>query len=147
MNLALSGLPLFRCLPEDRGQHRATIHLLPDEAGVLGAVEAGFAAAAAGRLPDFPTIEMYCHSTVDATLSGGGTGAVSAALFVQWVPHSVAGSSWEAEEGRYVAHLLSVLDRFAPGEGGLAGGLMWTRPGGCHALHACIMRRFKFPAH
>ena len=32
VNLALDRLPRFTCLPEDRGQHNATIHLLPQEA-------------------------------------------------------------------------------------------------------------------
>ena len=43
-------------------------------------------------------------------------GRHSAALFVQWVPYELAGTTWEAEEERYVRHLLSLLDRFAPGE-------------------------------
>ena len=38
VNLALRGLPQFKCLPEDRGQHRTTTHLLPDEEHVLEAV-------------------------------------------------------------------------------------------------------------
>jgi len=55
--MALTGLPRFRCLPEPAGQHRTTIHLLPDERDVLPALSAGFADAQAGRLPDFPAIE------------------------------------------------------------------------------------------
>ena len=35
VNLALSALPKFSCLPEAQGQHRATIHLLPGEDDVL----------------------------------------------------------------------------------------------------------------
>ena len=31
------------------------------------------------------------------------------------VPHTLAGTSWEAEEEGYVRHLLSICDRFAPG--------------------------------
>ena len=42
-------------------------------------------------------------------------GRYSSALFVQWVPFELAGSSWEEEEERYVRHLLTLLDRFAPG--------------------------------
>src|SRR5690606_3641523 len=40
---------------------------------------------------------------------------LSSALFVQWVPYEISGSSWEAEEERYARHLLSIADRFAPG--------------------------------
>jgi hypothetical protein len=39
----------------------------------------------------------------------------NSALFVQWVPYTLSGTTWEAEEERYVQHLLSICDRFAPG--------------------------------
>jgi hypothetical protein len=50
-----------------------------------------------------------------ARTAADAEGRYSAALFVQWVPYELAGTSWEAEEGRYVQHLLGLLDRFAPG--------------------------------
>jgi hypothetical protein len=57
VNLELKGLPRFRCLPDARGQHRTTTHLLPDEQHVMQSLTQGFADVQAGRLPDFPTIE------------------------------------------------------------------------------------------
>lgn len=40
----------------------------------------------------------------------------SSALFVQWVPYQLAdGKTWEDEEPRYVDHLISICERFAPG--------------------------------
>jgi phytoene dehydrogenase-like protein len=114
VNLALAGLPKFTCLPEDRGQFGTTTHLLPDEAGVLRSLIDGFEAVKAGKLPEFPTIEWYIHTTVDPSLRDP-EGRHNSALFVQWVPYEIAGSSWEKEEARYVKHLLSLCDRFAPG--------------------------------
>jgi phytoene dehydrogenase-like protein len=114
VNLALSGLPRFTCLPEDRGQYGPTIHLLPDERDVLATIRTAYADVKAGRLPDFPTIEWYIHTTVDPSLRDRA-GNHNAALFVQWVPHTIAGSSWDAERDRYVQHLLAICDRFAPG--------------------------------
>jgi phytoene dehydrogenase-like protein len=114
VNLALRGLPRFRCLPEDRGQYGPTIHLLPDEAEVIASLRQSFADVVAGRLPDFPTIEWYIHTTVDPSLRDP-QGHHNSALFVQWVPYQLAQSSWQAEESRYVQHLLSICDRFAPG--------------------------------
>lgn len=71
VNLALRGLPTFACLPEDRGQHRTTTHLLPGGEGeVLANVQRAFAQAQAGQLPDFPTVEIYWQTTVDPTLTG-----------------------------------------------------------------------------
>lgn len=114
VNLALSRLPSFPCLPEPPARFGPTIHVLPDERDVLASLERSFADAMAGRLPDFPTIEWYFHTSVDPSLRDAD-GNHNSALFVQWVPHTLAGTTWEAEESRYVAHLLSICDRFAPG--------------------------------
>ncbi len=114
VNLALSGLPRFTCLPEDRGQFGSTMHLLPDEKDVMRSLRDGFADVAAGRLPEFPTIEWYVHTTVDPSMRGS-SGHHNSALFVQWVPYELSGTTWEKEESRYVQHLLSICDRFAPG--------------------------------
>ena len=56
VNMALSDLPKFTCLPQRLGQHHTTIHLLPDEQHVEQAITDGFADVQNGRLPDFPTI-------------------------------------------------------------------------------------------
>jgi phytoene dehydrogenase-like protein len=114
VNLALRGLPRFTCLPEDRGQYGPTIHLLPDEKDVMRRLREGFDKVRAGQLDELPTIEWYIHTTVDPTLRDSH-GHHNSALFVQWVPYELRGTTWEAEEERYVRHLLSICDRFAPG--------------------------------
>ena len=114
VNLALSALPRFTCLPETVGQHHTTIHLLPEK-DVIGALLHAFAEAKSGRLPDFPAIEWYIHTSIDPSLQDAG-GHHNSALFVQWVPYDITGSSWEAEEERYVRHLLSICDRFGARE-------------------------------
>jgi phytoene dehydrogenase-like protein len=114
LNLALSGLPKFRCLPEDRGQYAATMHLLPDGGDPIRGLLDGFRAVTEGRLAEFPTIEWYIHTTVDPSLRDP-EGRHNSALFVQWVPYELKGTTWEAEESRYAQHLLSICDRFAPG--------------------------------
>jgi phytoene dehydrogenase-like protein len=113
VNLALTDLPTFSCLPERRGQHGATIHLLPED-DVLGSLQRTYAEVKAGRLADFPTIEWYIHTTVDPSLQDPA-GHHSSALFVEWVPYEIAGSSWDVERAGYVEKLLSICDRFAPG--------------------------------
>jgi phytoene dehydrogenase-like protein len=122
VNLALRGLPKFSCLSDDAAQARAygpTIHLLPDESDVLASLERGFADVQAGRLPDFPTIEWYIHTTLDETMKDEH-GHHNSALFVQWVPYALSGGkTWETEQEKYVRHLLSICDRFAPGTSAL----------------------------
>ena len=127
LSLALTGLPTFTCLPEDRGQYGTTIHLLPNEDIVLQSLTESFAAVQNGILPDFPAIEWYIHSSVDPSVRDA-EGHHSAALFVQWVPYELAGTSWDQEEQRYAAHLLSICDRFAPGTSDLVADMMVLHP-------------------
>jgi hypothetical protein len=42
---------------------------------------------------------------------------------VQWVPYELAGTTWEAEESKYVEKLLGICERFAPGEPRLGAGV------------------------
>ncbi len=130
VNLALKGLPKFKCLPEDRGQFGSTMHILPDEGeGIIAALRRGFADVQAGRLADFPTIEWYVHTTVDPSLRDA-EGHHNSALFVQWVPYKLEGTTWEKEEARYVKHLLSICDRFAPGTSELVADTFTLTPAG-----------------
>jgi phytoene dehydrogenase-like protein len=114
VNLALDRLPTFQCLPQDCGQHHATIHLLPQVQDVMSYIRKGFETVQAGELTDFPTIEWYIHTPADPTLQDD-QGRHSSAFFVQWVPYELHNKSWDEEEDRYVKHLLSIADQFAPG--------------------------------
>jgi phytoene dehydrogenase-like protein len=114
VNLALDRLPVFSCLPEDRGQHQSTIHLLPQAPDVIAQVRRGFDDVRAGQLADFPVIEWYTHTVVDPSMRDA-QGRHSAAMFVQWVPYTLSDGLWETQESRYVSHLLDIVDRFAPG--------------------------------
>jgi phytoene dehydrogenase-like protein len=115
VNLALRGLPRFSCLPAaGRSPFGSTIHLLPDTDRPLDAVRRMWADARAGRLPDFPTIEWYVHTTVDPSLRDPA-GHHSSALFVQSVPYTPAGPGWDVALPAYVDHLLGICEGFAPG--------------------------------
>jgi phytoene dehydrogenase-like protein len=114
VNLALSRLPAFKCLPENRGQHNGTIHLLPSGPNIMQKITHGFKEAQAGRLADFPTIEWYIHTQADPSLQDR-EGRHNSAFFVQWVPYELSASTWEKEEARYVKHLFSIAEEFAPG--------------------------------
>ncbi len=126
VNLCLRDLPTFTCLPERRGQHRATIHLLPQE-DTRRRLRDAFADCRAGRLPSHPSIEWYIHTTLDPSLRDDA-GRHSAALFCQWVPYELADGSWEDEESRFVSHLLDICDRFAPGTSALVDDVFTLTP-------------------
>jgi phytoene dehydrogenase-like protein len=127
LNLALAGLPRFTCLPEDRGQFGPTIHLLPDEDQVIEQLDAAYAAAHSGRLPELPSVEWYVHTPLDPSLSDP-SGHISSALFVQWVPYALAEGDWDSRADAFSDHLLSICDRFAPGTSALVVDRMALHP-------------------
>src|SRR5690606_12691794 len=136
VNLALRDLPRFACLPDGTPTpFGATIHLLPGSqpgGSPLSAVRAMWEQVRAGRLPEEPTIEWYLHTTVDPSLRDAG-GHHSSALFVQSVPYQPAGSTWEAEVDGYVARLLALCDRYAPGTSALVADAVPLTPPGLEA--------------
>ena len=137
VNLALRDLPRFSCLPADApSPFGSTIHLLPQEEDTgqtpMAAVRSMWADVQAGRLPDFPTIEWYLHTTADPSLQDAD-GHHSSALFVQSVPYDIAGSTWAEEISSYVEHLLGICDRFAPGTSDLVADTFALPPPGIEA--------------
>ena len=131
VNLALRDLPRFTCLPADApSPFGSTIHLLDDGDGrPLDAVRAMWAEVQAGRLPEFPTIEWYVHTTVDPSLQDAA-GHHSSALFVQSVPYRPAAGPWPQLLTSYVERLLGICDRFAPGTSGLVEDVFALTPPG-----------------
>jgi phytoene dehydrogenase-like protein len=132
INLALRDLPRFSCLPFDApSPFGSTIHLLPQDAP-MDAVRAMWTDVQAGRLPDFPTIEWYVHTTADPSLRDAA-GHHSSALFVQSVPYVIDGSDWDGELASYVQRMLGICDRFAPGTSELVADVFPLPPPGIEA--------------
>jgi phytoene dehydrogenase-like protein len=131
VNLALRALPRLTALPDDApSPWGATVHLLPDADGrPLEALRQMWRDVQAGRLPDYPTMEWYVHTSVDPSLQDAA-GHHSSALFVQSVPYQPAGWTWDAELGPYIDHLLSIADRFAPGTSDLVADTFALTPPG-----------------
>ncbi|MBW4705426.1 NAD(P)/FAD-dependent oxidoreductase [Micromonospora sp. RL09-050-HVF-A] len=141
LNLALTGLPRFSCLPADApSPFGSTIHLLPGSASLVGAggespmaaLRAMWADVQAGRLPAEPTIEWYLHTTVDPSLSDPA-GHHSSALFVQSVPYTLAGTDWDSALPGYVTRLVEICERYAPGTGDLIADAVPLPPPGIEA--------------
>lgn len=129
VNLALRDLPRLSghpaAAPPPWG---ATVHLIPDaDARPLDALRRMWEEVRRGTLPDFPTMEWYVHTTVDPSLQDP-SGHHSSALFVQSVPSTPAGTTWQEAAEPYAHHLLSVVDRFAPGTSGLVADMLTLPP-------------------
>ena len=114
INMALRGLPKFKCLPENRGQHNGTMHLLPQSDHPIREIKAGFEKVMRGELADCPTLEWYIHTQVDPSLRDP-QGNHNSAFFVQWVPYELAGTSWKDQEAKYVDHIFGIAEQFCPG--------------------------------
>jgi phytoene dehydrogenase-like protein len=110
INLALDRLPAFRGMPAVGPHHHGTIHL---GANTLDALDAAFADAERGALPERPMVELTLPSALDASLVPSGRHVAS--MFVQYVPFDPAGSSWESERDRFADRVLGLVDEVAPG--------------------------------
>ena len=67
VNMVLRRLPGLRSGADPRRVFSGTVHV--DEAA--SQIDAAYAQAAAGRLPDVIPFEVYCHSLTDPSIVGG----------------------------------------------------------------------------
>jgi phytoene dehydrogenase-like protein len=106
MNVALSRLPRFECLPEP-GPHLASgIVFAPS----LAYMERAYLDARAEGIARRPIVEMLIPSTVDETLAPRG--AHVASLFCQ---HFAPEADWAARKGEAIERIFDVVESFAPG--------------------------------
>ena len=119
VNLALRRLPRFTCLP---GQSRPVRQHHAPVAGRArgdGGDARGVRRRQGGRAAAISRPSSGTCTPPSIPRCATRDGHHNSALFVQWVPYELSGSTWEAEEERYVRHLLGICDRFAPGTSAL----------------------------
>jgi len=110
MNVALSELPRFACLPENGDHMTAGIIMAP----TLGYMEQAYADARAFGWSKQPIVEMLIPSTLDDTLAPPGRHVAS--LFCQHVqPELSGGRSWDDHRDEVAELMIETVDRFAPG--------------------------------
>jgi phytoene dehydrogenase-like protein len=108
MNVALSELPRFACLPEPGDHLTAGIIMAPS----LDYMDRAFTSARTRGWSAEPVIEMLIPSTLDDSLAPPGQHVAS--LFCQHFPYKVEGG-WEARRDEAADHILATVDRYAPG--------------------------------
>jgi phytoene dehydrogenase-like protein len=110
MNVALSELPRFTCLPEKGPHLTAGIIMAPS----LAYMDRAYADARATGWSKAPIVEMLIPSVVDDTLAP--TGQHVASLFCQHVaPELSGGRSWDDQRDEVAALMIDTVDGFAPG--------------------------------
>lgn len=106
MNVALSRLPRFSCLPEEGPHHASGIIMAPS----LGYMEAAYADARKEGLSRRPIVEMVISSLLDDTLAPKG--AHVASLFCQ---HFDPEADWDARKPEAIERIFGVIESHAPG--------------------------------
>lgn len=110
INLALNGLPDFRCLPGTPGpQHRATMHLCPD----IDYVERAWDDAKYGRPSERPLLEMTVPTMYDSSLAPPGKHVMG--IFLQYAPYTLkGGATWDELREPFADRVLNLIAEYAP---------------------------------
>jgi phytoene dehydrogenase-like protein len=110
MNLALTELPRFACLPEPGDHLTAGIVMAPS----LGYMERAYVDARSGGWSKEPIVEMLLPSFVDDSLAPRGQHVAS--LFCQHVaPELPDGTSWDVHRDEVADLMIEAVERSAPG--------------------------------
>jgi phytoene dehydrogenase-like protein len=110
MNVALSELPRFSCLPEPGEHHQSGIILAP----TLDYMDRAFLDAKQFGWSKKPIVEMLIPSTVDDSLAPEGQHVAS--LFCQqFAPELPDGRDWDDEEGSAADCIIDTVEAHAPG--------------------------------
>jgi phytoene dehydrogenase-like protein len=106
MNVALSELPRFTCLPEPGEHHQSGIIIAP----TLDYMDRAFTDARQYGWSKKPIVEMLIPSTVDDSLAPGGQHVAS--LFCQqFAPKH----DWDADEDKAANCIIDTVEAYAPG--------------------------------
>jgi len=106
MNVALSALPKFACLPEEGPHHASGIILAPS----LAYMDRAYLDARADGIARQPIVEMVIPSTLDDSLAPKG--AHVASLFCQ---HFAPEADWTSRKQEAVERIFEVVESHAPG--------------------------------
>jgi phytoene dehydrogenase-like protein len=110
MNVAMSELPRFTCLPEPGEHHLSGIIIAP----TLDYMDRAFTDARAHGWSRQPIVEMLIPSTVDDSLAPKGMHVAS--LFCQqFAPSLSDGRSWDECREAAADTIIDTVDKYAPG--------------------------------
>jgi phytoene dehydrogenase-like protein len=110
MNVALSELPRFTCLPEPGEHHQSGIIIAP----TLDYMDRAFLDAKRDGWSRTPIVEMLIPSTIDDSLAPPNQHVAS--LFCQqFAPVLPDGRDWDAEEDKAADTIIDTVEAHAPG--------------------------------
>jgi phytoene dehydrogenase-like protein len=108
VNIALSELPQFTCLPGEGPLHRGAISFSPS----IDYIERAYDDAKYGRFSRQPYIDMIIPSMIDRDMAPPGHHVVS--CFVQYAPYDVEGGWDDAKRDAFGETVIATIEKYAP---------------------------------
>jgi len=108
VNIALSELPQFTCLPGEGPLHRGAISISPS----IDYIERAYDDAKYGRFSQNPYIDMIIPSMIDRDMAPPGHHVMS--CFVQYAPYDIEGGWDDAKREAFGEAVISTIERYAP---------------------------------
>jgi phytoene dehydrogenase-like protein len=108
VNIALSALPEFTCLPGDSPLHKGAISISPS----IDYIERAYDEAKYGQFSTNPYIDMIIPSMIDRDMAPPGHHVMS--CFVQYAPYDIEGGWDDAKRDAFGETVISTLERYAP---------------------------------
>jgi len=113
INLALDGLPDFKCLPGAQlaPHHKTTIHICP----TLEYIERAFDDSKYGRPSRRPMLEITIPTTYDSSLAPPGKHVAN--IFLQYTPYTLSpqvAANWHALKESYADSVMDLIEEYAP---------------------------------
>jgi phytoene dehydrogenase-like protein len=108
VNIALSELPEFTCLPGESPLHHGAISISPS----IEYIERAYDEAKYGQFSANPYIDMIIPSMIDRDMAPPGDHVMS--CFVQYAPYDIEGGWDDAKRDAFGETVISTLERYAP---------------------------------
>jgi len=108
VNLALSALPNFKCLPGEGAHLRGAISISPG----MEYMERAYDDAKYGRYSKRPYIDMVIPSLTDPSVAPPGKHVLS--CFVQYAPYKLAQGTWDDQREAFGNNVIDTIAEHAP---------------------------------
>jgi phytoene dehydrogenase-like protein len=108
VNIALSELPQFTCLPGESPLHKGAISISPS----IDYIERAYDEAKYGQFSKNPYIDMIIPSMIDRDMAPPGHHVMS--CFVQYAPYDIEGGWDDAKRDAFGETVIRTIERYAP---------------------------------
>src|SRR5574338_1445745 len=108
VNIALSGLPEFTCMPGESPLHKGAISISPS----IDYIERAYDEAKYGQFSTNPYIDMIIPSMIDRDMAPPGHHVMS--CFVQYAPYDIEGGWDDQRRDQLGEAVISTIEEYAP---------------------------------